>query len=45
MFLQYPVMVWPEPLVTPRVKMALGTRMDPTLSGQDVQQDYLDVLK
>ena len=28
--------IWPEP-VTPRVKRALGTRMDPTLSGQDVQ--------
>ena len=37
--------IWPEPLVAPRVRRALGTRMDPTLSGQDVQQDYFDVLK
>jgi hypothetical protein len=34
--------IWPEPVT---LRVALGTRMDPTLSGQDVQQDYLDVLK
>jgi hypothetical protein len=44
MFLQYPVMDLARARHTAR-KRALGMRMDPTLLGQDVQQDYLDVLK